>query len=86
MNINGINVASAVTRIAAPGAGSTAAATAAAARSPGHDAVQTEEADNKPTPVHFPWLSRLSAGLEAASNKRAPFSTQIMGDNVNNQA
>ncbi len=91
--INGTSGTSAITRItaaAAPaadaaGAASAASRTAAAATTPPAEGKQ-DGADEQETSVHFPWLSRLSAELEAASKQRARFPTQIMGDHLDRKA
>lgn len=92
MSINGISSTSGAGRIAAaaPTADVAAAASAtlraaeAANAPPGE--VKQEEAEDTRTSVHFPWLSRLSAELEAASRQRARFPTQIMGDHLDKKA
>lgn len=88
MSINGINGTPGATRIATTAAD--AAATSNSARAAANPAapaeVKQEEVEEKSTSVHFPWLSRLSAELEAASKQRARFPTQIMGDHVDRKA
>ena len=94
MSINGINGTTSVTRItatpadvAAPTA-ATRSSSAATAGSPNtsDNGVKLDEATNEPLPPRFPWLSRLSQQLEAASNKRQTFSVPILGDNLDKKA
>lgn len=94
MSITGINGTSAITRIAAPvgnpaavsGSTRASAAPAAPTLTAPSEVKQQDEAGARSTSVHFPWLSRLSAKLEAASKQRARFPTQIMGDHVDRKA
>lgn len=46
----------------------------------------TVEREDKPTPLRFPWLSRLSTQLAAASKTPVTFSAPVLGDHVNKQA
>ncbi len=46
----------------------------------------TVEREDKPAPLRFPWLSRLSTQLAAASKTPVTFSAPVLGDNVNKQA
>lgn len=63
-----------------------ARASATAATSPTSGPAQTQEAEDKPVTVHFPWLSRLSQKLEAASNRRPVFPNPVIGDNLDKKA
>ena len=79
MSISGITPVGRVS--AQPADTSTATSTARPA-----GATTVEELDNAtnlPRPFRFPWLSRLSAQLEAAANQRAAFApAPVLGDNV----
>ncbi len=51
------------------------------------DQQEAEKPAAAPTPLRFPWLSRLSAQLEQAANKPSPYGTApVIGDNLNEAA
>lgn len=52
---------------------------------PDNAALPTPSAD-KPAPLRFPWLSRLSSELGAAAKSPATFSAPVLGDILDKQA
>lgn len=49
--------------------------------------VEIDEKTQQPKPPRFPWLSRLSRELEAASGKQPPYgSVPITGENLDQKA
>jgi hypothetical protein len=71
------------------GTNSTAAGAAAAARksTASPEPANVDEVTQQPMPPRFPWLSRLSQQLEAASKQRAAFPpAPALGDNLDKTA
>ena len=86
MSINGINGPSNVDRVA-PSNTDTAASGAAVPAGKSSPAPEVDKVTRKPLPTRFPWLSRLSHELEAASKQRSPFdSAPVLGDNLDKSA
>lgn len=86
MSINGINGPSNVARVA-PSNTDTATPGPTATAGKSSPAVEVDEVTHQPLPPRFPWLSRLSHQLEAASGQRAPFaSATVLGDHVDKSA
>ena len=82
---------SGVGRVATSTADTPASATPSAANTsrPGTaaPAVTIDELTQQPVPPRFPWLSRLSQQLEAASKQRAAFPpAPALGDNLDKTA
>ncbi len=80
MNVNGIIPASPVSNQTAAGR-----ASIPTARTPEQATAQPEidKSTGEPVAPHFPWLSRLTAQLEKASNRPSPYgSTVPLGENV----
>ncbi len=72
------------TPIASPTA--TAAVSPAAPTSGVPDAAASDSS-NKPPPLRFPWLSRLSAQLEPVARQKSPFTAApMLGDNLDRAA
>ncbi len=66
----------------------TATATAPPA-TPSRGAPEAAASDsvNKPPPLRFPWLSRLSAQLEPVARQKSPFTAApMLGDNLDRAA
>ena len=88
MNVGTINGAGAVTSLKTdPRAGDDSARSAVAARKPAPTPVEIDDVTQQPLPPRFPWLSRLSQQLEAASKQRAAFPpAPALGDNLDKTA
>ncbi len=91
MSINGIHGATPLLAAQSTTADSTPVGSAAtrARTTEGAQTSATESAislENKPAPLRFPWLSRLSTQLAAASKTPTPFSAPVIGDNLDKQA
>lgn len=83
MSINGIPQA---TRVA-PSNTDTQVANPTSAAGKRSETGKVDELTNPPVPPRFPWLSRLSQQLEAASRQRAPFeSAPVLGDHLDKSA
>ena len=86
MSINGINGPANVARTELSNTDTPASGMAAAAGKSG-SAAEVDKVTQKPLPTRFPWLSRLSHELEAASKQRSPFdSAPVLGDNLDKSA
>ena len=49
--------------------------------------VQVDHVTQQPVPPRFPWLSRLSQALEAATGQRAAFpAAPVLGDHIDRSA
>ena len=84
--INGINGPANVTRVA-PASADTPVSGKAESTGKTSPAAPVDEATNQPLPTRFPWLSRLSHQLEAASRQRAAFaSAPVLGDHLDKSA
>jgi hypothetical protein len=90
VNVGTINGAGAVTSLKTdPRAGDDSARSAvAAARKPAPiTPAEIDDVTQQPMPPRFPWLSRLSQQLEAASKQRAAFPpAPMLGDNLDRTA
>ncbi len=79
--IGGIGSVTGVARVSLP-APDNAAQSGAAQMQP-RPADRVGEPTSPPAPTRFPWLSQLSARLEAAAKQRPPFEpAPVLGDNV----
>ena len=84
MSISSIN---GVARLSTATAESSAAVTATARQVSADASVPLDEVTQQPLPPRFPWLSRLSLQLEAASQQRPAFGTAPpLGDHVDQSA
>jgi len=64
-----------------------ASAAATARKSAAPEPTNVDEVTQQPMPPRFPWLSRLSQQLEAASKQRAAFPpAPALGDNLDKTA
>ena len=89
MSINGINGITGPSNVAraAPVNADTAVSSAAVSTAKTSPAAEVDKLTNQPLPMRFPWLSRLSHELEAASKQRPPFeSAPVLGDHLNKSA
>jgi hypothetical protein len=81
-----ITTVNSVARLPATGSQASGAGTVERQASPATDA-QLNEFTQQPRPPRFPWLSRLSLQLEAASQQRAAFApAPPLGDHVDQSA
>lgn len=79
MNVNGVTPSGRVSVSSAD----TSTAIGSARSAIASPVEERDDATNLPKPLRFPWLSRLSAQLEAAANQRAAFAAApVLGDNV----
>ena len=84
--INGINGPSNVSRVA-PVNADTEVSSPTVPTAKKNPAPEVDELTNQPLPTRFPWLSRLSHELEAASKQRPPFeSAPVLGDHLDKSA
>lgn len=90
MSINGIHG----TTPPLPSASSTADVGASAVRTAARSAADSDpdaagpsiSLAEKPAPLRFPWLSRLSSELGKAAKSPATFAAPVLGDNLDRQA
>ncbi|HKW84267.1 MAG TPA: hypothetical protein VJN68_10995 [Burkholderiaceae bacterium] len=88
--VNGVGPAASPQSELRTGSGTNSAAASAAAtarKSPAPAVENVDEVTQQPLPPRFPWLSRLSQQLEAASKQRAAFPpAPMLGDNLDKTA
>ena len=87
MSINSITGPANVTRAAPANTDTPVSGKAVSASKTNPAAVEVDKVTNQPLPARFPWLSRLSHELEAASKQRAQFANApVLGDHLDKSA
>jgi hypothetical protein len=83
-----VNHVTGVGRVALPATPSRPTDPPSSASKSGTDSlVQVDEVTQQPIPPRFPWLSRLSRELEAASGQPSPYGTvPLLGEKLDKQA